>query len=257
MFFVISGFLITSIIVRELDNGSFTFLGFYVSRILRLFPALLAMIFAVIGAGYLWLLPDEFATLGRHIWGASFFISNFMLLGEIGYFDVASTKKILLHLWSLAIEEQFYLICPFFISIFYRFKIKVALSLALAVCMFASLFCFAYYLNINPDRAFYMPTARFWQILAGCVLALVPSQIKKQNIADFLAATSLLAIIILFFMTPVSTAARFFATVVVTLGAICILVSGTSQVNTRLLSRKPLVYLGLISYPLIYGIGRL
>ncbi len=110
IFFVISGFLITSIICRHLERGSFSFQDFYARRAKRIFPALVIVLLAACGYGWFILLPDEFAQLGKHIVAGAGFVSNFVLWKESGYFDKSAEAKPLLHLWSLGIEEQFYLL---------------------------------------------------------------------------------------------------------------------------------------------------
>jgi peptidoglycan/LPS O-acetylase OafA/YrhL len=112
VFFVISGFLISRIILLGLDRRDFSFLHFYANRVRRIFPALLVMMVVSYVCGWFILLPDDFKQLGRHTFAGLAFVQNFTLLGESGYFDVASELKPLMHLWSLAIEEQFYLIYP-------------------------------------------------------------------------------------------------------------------------------------------------
>ena len=112
VFFVISGFLISTIILREMEAGSFSLAGFYARRIRRLFPALIVVLAATLAIGWYFLLPHEFRALGRHMAaGAAYFI-NFTLKREAGYFDAAADEKPLLHLWSLAVEEQFYIVWP-------------------------------------------------------------------------------------------------------------------------------------------------
>ena len=115
VFFVISGFLISSIIFKSLGRGHFSFVDFYSRRAKRIFPALVAVLLITYVFGWFALLPDEFKQLGRHIAAGTIFLQNFNLLGESGYFDTSSELKPLMHLWSLAIEEQFYLVYPLII----------------------------------------------------------------------------------------------------------------------------------------------
>ena len=112
IFFVISGFLISTIIFDNLDSGRFSFWQFYERRIRRIFPALLIVLVFTLVFGWFTLFADEYKHLGNHIFRSSYFFSNFTLLNESGYFDNDSETKPLLHLWPLAIEEQFYIIWP-------------------------------------------------------------------------------------------------------------------------------------------------
>jgi peptidoglycan/LPS O-acetylase OafA/YrhL len=112
IFFVISGFLITSIIKRSIESGNFSLRTFYLRRVRRLFPALCLVLAACMGVGWLVLVTHEFTELGKHVAGGVGFISNLVLYSEAGYFDTQSELKPLLHLWSLGIEEQFYIFFP-------------------------------------------------------------------------------------------------------------------------------------------------
>ena len=110
VFFVISGYLITKIIIKQLDHNKFSFLTFYRKRVLRIFPAFLFVMTAVLIIGYLILFNEEYENLAYHIYKSSFFMQNFQLMKEVGYFDISSHYKPLLHIWSLSIEEQFYFV---------------------------------------------------------------------------------------------------------------------------------------------------
>ncbi len=125
IFFVISGFLITGIIVKDLDRAQFSFKNFYARRIKRIYPALLVVLSVSFIAGWLLLLPDEFANLDKHIAGGAGFVANFVLWGEAGYFDIETELKPMLHLWSLGVEEQFYFIWPLLLFLAYRKHFKL------------------------------------------------------------------------------------------------------------------------------------
>src|SRR5216684_2639931 len=120
IFFVISGFLISGIILNGLRQGSSTFADFYGRRIKRIFPALIVVLVATLGLGYLFLFPSEFRNLGKHVLGGALFVANITLWRDTGYFDTAAELKPLLHLWSLGVEEQFYLLWPLFLLILWR-----------------------------------------------------------------------------------------------------------------------------------------
>jgi len=122
IFFVISGYLISSIILNGLNQGNFSFKEFYSKRVKRIFPALITTLFVVLVAAWFTLLSDDYQSLGNHTWRGGAFISNFLLWRESGYFDTAAETKPLLHLWSLSIEEQFYLIWPISVWLIWHLK---------------------------------------------------------------------------------------------------------------------------------------
>ena len=248
VFFVISGYLITSILLREHHSQRFSFLSFYVRRAIRLLPALCLLLVALCIGGYFWLMPDEYASLGHHIQGASLFISNFYLFNEVGYFDTESTKKILLHLWSLSIEEQFYLVWPGFIYLAFKFKqSQKRIEIISALFFLISLVFYIYLSQKNISEAFYMPHSRFWEIAAGSILAFhnKPLSLQTTRILNYIANCSLLVMIVLFrWGSP--TVAQF----VIPLLTLVLIYTSTSLVNFRILRIPALVFIGLISYPL-------
>lgn len=124
VFFVLSGFLITSIILKGLEKGNFSFWEFYAHRTKRIFPALIVVLLACYAVGWFKLLPIDFKPLGMHIASGAAFIQNFVLWREAGYFDTASELKPLMHLWSLAIEEQFYISYPMALYVCWRARVN-------------------------------------------------------------------------------------------------------------------------------------
>ena len=145
IFFVISGYLITKIIFESLNAGVFSFQDFYLRRIKRIFPALSLVLFAVCLFGSLSLYVDEYNHLKKHIAGGVFFLSNFLLWSESGYFDVSAETKPLLHLWSLGVEEQFYLVWPLLIFFCMAKKNQVRFSDSSPCCRFFFLWGFSYF----------------------------------------------------------------------------------------------------------------
>lgn len=138
IFFIISGFLISTIILSGFERQNFNFANFYGRRVKRIFPALLLTLAACVGFGWFVLLASEYKTLGKHIAGGAGFVANFILLSESGYFDADAIQKPLLHLWSLGIEEQFYIVWPLLLWSAYRLKInRLALIVAVALTSFA------------------------------------------------------------------------------------------------------------------------
>ena len=169
VFFVISGFLITTIIVGSLGQQAFSFVEFYRRRVERIFPALLVVLISVLAAGWYLLLASEYAELGKHVTAGAGFLSNIVLYSESGYFDAAAESKPLLHLWSLGIEEQYYILWP---AILYGAHLArwslLRCAFALAVLSFAAN-CVA--LDAHRVATFYLPFTRFWELLVGSTLA--------------------------------------------------------------------------------------
>ena len=169
IFFVISGYLITSILSASFQNGSFSFFEFYVRRINRIFPALLLVMAACYLFGWKSLFASEFSQLGKDIAGGASFISNLVLLRESGYFDSAALTKPLLHLWSLGIEEQFYIAWPLLLWLIWKIRANVVLAaLLLASISFA---LNIYGVGEAQSTTFYSPITRFWELLVGAILA--------------------------------------------------------------------------------------
>ena len=170
IFFVISGFLISGIIFRGLVRDSFSYRAFYVKRIRRILPNLTVLLVAVAVTGWIILYDEELVNLGRHIYASAAFYQNFRLLGEVGYFTEDALRKPLLHLWSLAIEEQFYIVFPIVCALIWRFwKSKTLLFAASLLITIASLA--ACLLVTDKNFAFYFPLTRFWELGAGILLA--------------------------------------------------------------------------------------
>lgn len=169
IFFVISGFLISSIILKGLQRDSFSFPGFYANRIKRIFPALLLVLSVSCVFGWFFLLPGEYAQLGKHIVGGAGYVENFVLRREAGYFDTRSFLKPLMHLWSLGIEEQFYLTYPSLLWAVWRLRSNVLAVLVPLVLMSFSINLW----EVRRDAAsgFFLPQSRFWELWVGGVLA--------------------------------------------------------------------------------------
>ncbi len=254
IFFVISGFLISTIIIGGLERKTFSFLVFYSRRIRRIFPALLLVLAASFAIGWFLLLPDSYALLGEHIAGAVGFASNFILWSESGYFDGASITKPLLHLWSLGIEEQFYLAWPLLLWLAWSRKLNLPIFiLSLAVVSFV--------LNVVIIRgdviaAFYAPYTRAWELLVGALFASLA--IEKPRLLELASATgnllSVLGAILLLtgalFINRDSAFPGWWALLPVFGAALLILASDRSWLNRHILAHPVLVWIGLVSYPL-------
>ena len=257
IFFVISGYLISSIIYKGLNDNSFSFSNFYIRRIKRIFPALITVLVTCLTFGWFALLADEYQQLGKHAFGASTFINNFMFWSESGYFDNDASTKPLLHLWSLSIEEQFYLVWPLLLWGIYKWKAHLGkLLLGLAVG-----FTLLHFYIFHPDRvaAFYAPYARFFELLIGAHIAyqhLQPKTIPKHPLLKWFKSIQSfvglgLILIGIQIITKTSHFPGYYALLSPALGAALIIDSPQdSFVNKYLFSNKIAIWIGLISYPL-------
>ena len=170
VFFVISGFLISTIIFGSLERGTFSFADFYARRIKRIFPALILVLSLSLIFGWFSLLPDELNQLGKHVVAGAGFVSNFVLWSESGYFDNSADTKPLLHLWSLGIEEQFYIVWPFLL--WGAWKRQLNFFVVIISLLIGSFILNIWLIHTNPVATFYSPLARFWELLCGSLLAL-------------------------------------------------------------------------------------
>lgn len=251
IFFVISGFLISSIIFENLERASFSFTVFYARRIKRIFPGLLLVLIASYGFGWFVLLADEYKHLGKHVAGGAGFISNYLLWRESGYFDTAAESKPLLHLWSLAIEEQFYIFWPLLLA--FAWKRHARFLTIIAVVAIASFAANIYLTARDPTAAFYFPISRFWELMIGCALAYItlhrPALIDRHRNLQSAAGFALLITGLL--ILDQGRAFPGWWALLPTLGSFLVIAGGPGAwLNHHLLSNKILVWFGLISYPL-------
>ena len=252
VFFVISGFLITSLILREQKEDRFSLRHFYVRRIRRIFPALSLVLGFGLVAGWICLNFMEYKQLTKHTGSSAIFLTNFMLLREAGYFDNAADTKPMLHLWSLAIEEQFYLAWPQALMFFKR--LPRWLFPVLVVLLLSSLtYSLSLVLRGNLELDFYSPLSRSWELLLGASLAF--GMRRQAAIATSSRNMAGWAGLILVFMSACFLDKNMpfpgYWALPPTVGAALILFAGMqSNVNRVLLASRPLVAIGLISYPL-------
>jgi peptidoglycan/LPS O-acetylase OafA/YrhL len=275
IFFVISGYLISTIIFNSLERGSFSFYDFYSRRIRRIFPALLFVLIFCYTFGWFFLLADEYKQLGKHIAAGAGFLSNLVLWKESGYFEVAAETKPLLHLWSLALEEQFYIVWP--VILWAAWGKKINLFTISMVLFFVSFGLNLIKYRVDGVADFYSPQTRFWELLVGSLLAYIkhhdyqvifltkerldtwlgkffyghPFEVKGQTIRD---AQSLFgALLIVLGLALIDKEKHFpgtWATLPV-LGAVCIIAAGSnSWFNRIFLSNRIMVWFGIISFPL-------
>jgi peptidoglycan/LPS O-acetylase OafA/YrhL len=275
IFFVISGYLISTIIFQNLEKGTFSFTEFYARRIKRIFPALILVLITCYAFGWFALFADEYKQLSKHIAGGAGFVSNFVLWNEASYFDNSAETKPLLHLWSLGIEEQFYIVWPLLLWFAWERNFNL-LTITLLVAIVS--FC----LNVkgilsHPVATFYSPQTRFWELLCGSLLAwtslykkgffatfktkldgwLACAVYRDSHAADGKTLANALSFIGIFLL-----AYGFFLinkdfnfpgrwAVVPMLGAVMIISAGPNAwVNRIVLSHPLAIWFGLISFPL-------
>ena len=268
IFFVISGFLISSIIFNDLKKGTFSLKKFLSKRIRRIFPTLILVLMATLIVGIPILYQSELRALCKHIAGGAFFVSNFLFANEIGYFDGPAETKPLLHLWSLAIEEQFYIFWPPLLMLLSK-KRKSIISVIFAIFAL-SLIGNVLLIKHLPEKLFFMPFSRFWQLLGGSIIAWFQAyrmdtittirtknclSIKNQNfiitLPSLLSTLGLALVFLGFFLLDGSMAYPGALALIPTVGAILIILGGQNAFfNKHFLSNKYLIYIGLISYPL-------
>jgi peptidoglycan/LPS O-acetylase OafA/YrhL len=254
IFFVISGYLICTILFQNLERGSFSFTEFYVRRIRRIFPALVLVLVFVMVVGWFVLTADEYRQLGKQVAGGAGFVSNLLLWREAGYFDSSAEIKPLLHLWSLGIEEQFYLVWPCLLWFAWRRRFS---PLTLTLVVAAASFC----LNIavvqgDMVAAFYSPVTRFWELLSGSLLAWwhlhrAPDRAAGPVTANLLSGSGLALLAAGFGMIHGELRFPGFWAAIPVAGALLVIAAGPAAWGNRVvLSSRICVWFGLISYPL-------
>ncbi len=252
VFFVISGYLITSIIVSEMQANAFRLIDFYERRVRRIYPALFVMVACTLLAGA-WLFDaDNFAALGKSAAAVTIFLSNVLFWSEAGYFDRASTLKPLLHAWSLSVEEQFYILFPVLMLLIARFgKSRFGRFLGL---LWAVSFAWSVYEAVkNPSSAFYLMHFRAWELLTGSLLALnvLPSRLNAR-FRNALALAGMTMILASIFLYHEGTPFPGLAALLPVAGSALTIYSGTKESAAvhKALSLRPLVFIGKIFYSL-------
>ena len=249
IFFVISGFLITGIVARELAAARFSLAAFYGRRIRRIFPALILVLAAVLVLGWLFMLPDAYARLSSDVAAAAAFSANIALLLQSGYFDVEGARNPLLHLWSLGIEEQFYLVWPLLLMAAARLRIGLA-GVAIAIA-FGSFLLDVALIGPHPVATFYLPFTRAWELLAGAILALCWDRIPQTGRSSDWRAVLGAALIVLAVISldPRSAFPGWWAALPVAGSALLLSAPGALGAH-HILASRPMAFVGAISYPL-------
>lgn len=265
IFFVLSGYLISCILFRSVDSGQFSVLDFYARRVRRIYPALCVVLTASLAFSLLFTFPSASRHLGHHVAASALFLSNIALWNEAGYFDVASEAKPLLHLWSLGIEEQFYLVWPLAVVMLARHRRRALLWITLALAL-------SFALNIalvadKPKATFFLPPTRFWELMVGALLAYLtlyragPVAWLRQRLpeggwaqthaADAFGWSGLAMLATALVLIDKTDHFPGWWAALPTLGTFALIAAGTNaSANRRLLCHPILRFYGAISYPL-------
>jgi peptidoglycan/LPS O-acetylase OafA/YrhL len=247
VFFVISGYLITTILIGELEDNRFSIVNFYERRARRILPALFFIMIVCVPFAWMWMLSSQFKDFSQSLVAVSFFVSNILFWRESGYFAPAAEEKPLLHTWSLAVEEQYYILFPIFLLFAWRYgKNKVfwmivafsAVSLALSEWGWRN----------NPAANFYLAPTRAWELFAGSIAAFIVNKhgVRKSNV---FALLGLAAILYSIFKYDESTPFPSVYALVPVLGVVLlVLFADKETLVARVLSTKVFVGIGLISY---------
>ncbi|MDJ1007124.1 MAG: acyltransferase family protein [Paracoccaceae bacterium] len=247
VFFVISGFLITSLILGELDGGRFSLLRFYERRARRILPALFVVMLACLPFAYLWMSPSQLQDFAQSLIAVVLFGSNLLFWQEQGYFAAAAELKPLLHTWSLAVEEQYYLVFPLFLLAIWRSGRDRAFRAVVAIAVL-SLALSEWGWRNSPGANFYLLPTRAWELLAGSICAfLYVGSARRPN--GPLAALGLAMIVAAIFIFDEKTPfPSLYALVPVTGTALILLFASENSGVARVLSLRPVVAVGLVSY---------
>lgn len=254
IFFVISGYLITSILYNDLANNAFSIRHFYERRARRILPVLFTVMLVSVIAGHFFLMPDEYKNLGQSLVATSLFSNNILLGITSDYWELASDFKPLLHTWSLGIEEQYYLIIPFALWGVWKFQ-KKFIPHFLTVTFILSLSFSILFVSIYPQWAFYLLPTRAWELALGGIAAIylrfhpfVGKPSSRHSIYSFIGFAAMISSIFLFDST---TPTPSYPILLPTLGTfIVILFTNTHSFTHRILTNQWLVYIGLMSYSL-------
>jgi peptidoglycan/LPS O-acetylase OafA/YrhL len=247
VFFVISGYLIASILAGELAAGGVDFARFYERRARRILPALVLVVACCVPFALWLMLPNALRSFGQEAFATMAFSNNLKLALTADYWDLQSAQKPLLHTWSLGVEEQFYLVFPLYLAVASRFGRRAQVT-AIAVAGIASFaVCEASWRFVGSVN-FYLPTSRAWELMAGCVAAYVP---RRPRRFDGLVAFAGLAAIVLSMVLLGEVESPSAWCLPAVLGTVGVILCGRPDLGaSRLLSLRPIVFLGLISYSL-------
>jgi peptidoglycan/LPS O-acetylase OafA/YrhL len=272
VFFVISGFLITSLILKDLEAGKFSFTNFWERRARRIIPAAVVLVLAVLVAGWFLLLPSDYAALGKSATMHAAFAANFYFWRNTNYFAGSAEEQPLLHTWSLAVEEQFYLFVPLLLFGIFLFPALRRRGVLLAIFLIGFVISLALSIALVPRMpavAFYLLPTRAWEMLGGSIIAILPAVTMSRWLREILCLIALAAILVPCFLYSKETSFPGLAALPPCLGAaLFIWASGSAASEIQnsklvsaehcgagfkiqnLLASRPLVFIGLISYSL-------
>ncbi len=252
IFFVISGYLITQLLIGELAAGRFSLGGFYERRVRRIFPALFAMLFVATLAGAVILFPSALKIMGENVVAVALFAANFAFLGQTGYFDQTASLNPLLHTWSLAVEEQFYIVYPGVLYLVHRTRPSLLKPIIAGLAALSFLLTI-YLAHVHPAQAFYLPFTRAWELLLGALLALgTLPKLNARWLREGLAVLGFLMIAGTVAFLPSDIPFLAVTLAVTSLGTVLIIWAdegGMTAVGHGL-SWRPVVFVGVISYSL-------
>ncbi len=250
IFFVISGYLITSILVRELENGRFSIVGFYERRCRRILPAIIFVTLCTVPFAYWLLLPQDLNDYFESVFGISTFTSNFVFYNQADYFDADSNFKPMLHTWSLAVEEQYYILFPPFLALAWKWGRKAILPILIAGFL-VSLGAAEYLARAHPSAVFYMLPTRAWELALGAIVAMaaLEERVEGKKWATQAGGIAGLAMIVIPLFAISERDTFPVAMLLPTIGtALVIHYARAGTLVARLLSFRPMVGIGLLSY---------
>lgn len=262
VFFVISGYLITSLIIKDLEAGTFSFWHFWERRIRRILPALTVMVLCVLALGWFLLLPDDYANLGKSAIWQSLFAANIYFWRNSGYFSPAAEEQPLLHTWSLAVEEQFYFFIPVGLFILFRFSFfrrQSVLLIILTLGVLLSLVLSIYGISSHRSATFYLLPTRAWELMLGSILAIFPVSLTPQSLwkRELMSNLGIIGILAPCFLYTSDTIFPGLTALPPCLGAFLYILSNQHREQIepltqigKLLSTRGFVFIGLISYSL-------
>ncbi len=252
VFFVISGYLITSLIAEDLARGRFSILDFYERRARRILPALCVVVFATVPFALVLLLPRDLMDFAQSVLATATFSSNILFWRESGYFATQADLKPLLHTWSLAVEEQYYILFPIFMAAVWRRGLR-AVALAIAAIFVISFAGSVWGAAVKPSAAFYLLPSRGWELLAGAFAALWLGNrtVQPSRLCGAASLAGFAMIVTAVFAFDAATPFPGYAALLPVTGTVLIvLFAGPTTLAGRVLAWRPLVGVGLISYSL-------